>query len=270
MRMKQEKLQQGLTLALLGLVGLGLAVWAWLRPADTLSISERRKLAQKPALSVQSVQSGQWMQKFESYSLDQFPLRDTLRGLKAAVQLGVFCQKDNNGVYLQNGYASKLDYPLHTDSVERAADKFLQLQKTYLEGKAGHVYGVEIVPQAIADAKDNAKRNGFSNTGFFIGKAEEVLPEFYAEHKNEKTDMLHPDVIVVDPPRKGCEESLLQTIVDMQPEKVVYVSCDSATLARDVKFLRANGYELKDVTPVDQFPHTVHVEVVCCLHRVNS
>ena len=140
MRMKQEKLQQGLTLALLGLVGLGLAVWAWLRPADALSISERRKLAQKPALSVQSVQSGQWMQKFESYSLDQFPLRDTLRGLKAAVQLGVFCQKDNNGVYLQNGYASKLDYPLHTDSVERAADKFLQLQKTYLEGKAEHVY----------------------------------------------------------------------------------------------------------------------------------
>ena len=140
MRMKQEKLQQGLTLALLGLVGLGLAVWAWLRPADALSISERRKLAQKPALSVQSVQSGQWMQKFESYSLDQFPLRDTLRGLKAAVQLGVFCQKDNNGVYLQNGYASKLDYPLHTDSVERAADKFLQLQETYLEGKAEHVY----------------------------------------------------------------------------------------------------------------------------------
>ena len=138
--MKQEKLQQGLTLARLGIVGLGLAVWAWLRPADALSISERRKLAQKPALSVQSVQSGQWMQNFESYSLDQFPLRDTLRGLKAAVQLGVFCQKDNNGVYLQNGYASKLDYPLHTDSVERAADKFLQLQKTYLEGKAEHVY----------------------------------------------------------------------------------------------------------------------------------
>ena len=74
-------------------------------------------------------------------------------------------------------------------------------------------------------------------------------------------------MIVVDPPRKGCEESLLQTIVDMQPEKVVYVSCDSATLARDVKFLRANGYELKDVTPVDQFPHTVHVETVCLLSR---
>ena len=78
---------------------------------------------------------------------------------------------------------------------------------------------------------------------------------------------MHADVIVVDPPRKGCEESLLQTIVDMQPEKVVYVSCDSATLARDVKFLRAKGYELKDVTPVDQFPHTVHVETVVGLQR---
>ena len=77
-------------------------------------------------------------------------------------------------------------------------------------------------------------------------------------------------MIVVDPPRKGCEESLLQTIVDMQPEKVVYVSCDSATLARDVKFLRANGYELKDVTPVDQFPHTVHVETVCLLSKLHE
>ena len=77
-----------------------------------------------------------------------------------------------------------------------------------------------------------------------------------------------PILIVVDPPRKGCEESLLQTIVDMQPEKVVYVSCDSATLARDVKFLRAKGYELKDVTPVDQFPHTVHVETVVLLSQL--
>ena len=97
------------------------------------------------------------------------------------------------------------------------------------------------------------------------------MPEYYKEYeKTHNGEKAHADVIVVDPPRKGCEESLLQTIVDMQPEKVVYVSCDSATLARDVKFLRANGYELKDVTPVDQFPHTVHVEVVCCLHRVNS
>ena len=124
------------------------------------------------------------------------------------------------------------------------------------------MYGVEIVPQAIADAKDNAKRNGFSNTGFFVGKAEEVLPEFYAEHKNEKTAMLHPDVIVVDPPRKGCDEKCLETMLLMKPERIVYVSCDSATLARDLKVLAEGGYEVKRVRAVDQFAHTTHVECV--------
>ena len=129
------------------------------------------------------------------------------------------------------------------------------------------MYGVEIVPQAIADAKDNAKRNGFSNTEFFVGKAEEVLPEFYAEHKNEKTDMLHPDVIVVDPPRKGCDEKCLETMLLMKPERIVYVSCDSATLARDLKVLAEGGYEVKRVRAVDQFAHTTHVETVVGLHR---
>ena len=137
----------------------------------------------------------------------------------------------------------------------------------FLAGKAGHVYGVEIVPQAIADAKDNAKRNGFSNTEFFVGKAEEVLPEFYAKHKNEKTDMLHPDVIVVDPPRKGCDEKCLETMLLMKPERIVYVSCDSATLARDLKVLAEGGYEVKRVRAVDQFAHTTHVETVVGLHR---
>ena len=137
----------------------------------------------------------------------------------------------------------------------------------FLAGKAGHVYGVEIVPQAIADAKDNAKRNGFSNTEFFVGKAEEVLPEFYAEHKNEKTDMLHPDVIVVDPPRKGCDEKCLETILLMKPERIVYVSCDSATLARDLKVLAEGGYEVKRVRAVDQFAHTTHVETVVLLSK---
>ena len=136
----------------------------------------------------------------------------------------------------------------------------------FLAEKAKQVYGVEIVPQAIDDARNNAKINDITNAEFYVGKAEEVLPEYYKEYeKTHNGETAHADVIVVDPPRKGCEESLLQTIVDMQPEKVVYVSCDSATLARDVKFLRAKGYELKDVTPVDQFPHTVHVETVVLL-----
>ena len=138
----------------------------------------------------------------------------------------------------------------------------------FLAKKAKHVYGVEIIPQAIDDAKNNAKINNITNAEFYVGKAEEVLPEYYKEYeKTHNGEAAHADVIVVDPPRKGCEESLLQTIVDMQPEKVVYVSCDSATLARDVKFLRTNGYELKDVTPVDQFPHTVHVETVVLLSK---
>ena len=138
--MKYEKLRDFLTLFLLGVAGLGLAVWAWVRPADAVSVSERRKLAQKPVLSAESVQTGRWMQDFESYSLDQFPLREGFRSLKAAVQLGVFLQKDNNGIYLQNGYASRLDYPLHEDSVTFAANKFLGLYHTLLEGQSNQVY----------------------------------------------------------------------------------------------------------------------------------
>ena len=136
----------------------------------------------------------------------------------------------------------------------------------FLAQNAKQVYGVEIVPQAIDDARNNAKINDITNAEFYVGKAEEVLPGYYREYQESHGgETAHADVIVVDPPRKGCEESLLQTIVDMQPEKVVYVSCDSATLARDVKFLRENGYELKKITPVDQFPNTVHVETVCLL-----
>ena len=136
----------------------------------------------------------------------------------------------------------------------------------FLAQKAKQVYGVEIVPQAIDDARNNAKINDVTNAEFYVGKAEEVLPEYYREYQESHGgETAHADVIVVDPPRKGCEESLLQTIVDMQPEKVVYVSCDSATLARDVKFLRESGYELKKITPVDQFPNTVHVETVVLL-----
>lgn len=141
----------------------------------------------------------------------------------------------------------------------------------FLAQKAGKVYGVEIVPQAIDDARNNAKINEIENAEFFVGKAEEVLPQYYEDYATAHGgETAHADVIVVDPPRKGCEESLLQTMVDMQPERIVYVSCDSATLARDVKFLRGNGYELERVRAVDQFPHTVHVETVCLLSNRKS
>ena len=136
----------------------------------------------------------------------------------------------------------------------------------FLADKAKQVYGVEIIPQAIEDAKENAKRNGITNAEFFVGKAEEVLPEFY-EKADSSANMLHPDVIVVDPPRKGCDEVCLSTMLQMQPKRIVYVSCDSATLARDLKILCEGGYEVRRIRGVDQFAQTVHVETVCLLTR---
>ncbi len=140
----------------------------------------------------------------------------------------------------------------------------------FLAQKAKQVYGVEIIPQAIEDAKTNARINGFTNAEFYVGKSEEILPAYYEEYeKKQRGEKAHADVIVVDPPRKGCEEALLHTMADMEPDRIVYVSCDSATLARDLKILRERGYELKRGRAVDQFPMSVHTEVVCCLHRVN-
>ena len=134
----------------------------------------------------------------------------------------------------------------------------------FLAGKAKKVCGVEIIPQAIDDARENAKRNHIENAEFFVGKAEEVLPEFYKKASTEASsdEMLHPDVIVVDPPRKGCDDACLNTMLRMQPERIVYVSCDSATLARDLKILCDGGYEIRKVRGVDQFGMTVHVECV--------
>lgn len=131
----------------------------------------------------------------------------------------------------------------------------------FLAESAGQVYGVEIIPQAIEDARENADRNGIRNASFFVGKAEEVLPEKYEKEK------IHADVIVVDPPRKGCDEACLETMLKMKPERIVYVSCDSATLARDLKVLREGGYELKRARVVDMFPMTVHVESTVLLQR---
>jgi len=137
----------------------------------------------------------------------------------------------------------------------------------FLAQKAKKVYGVEIVPQAIDDARNNAKINNIENAEFYVGKAEEVLPEYYTRYEREHGMKAYADVIVVDPPRKGCDETLLQTMVQMQPQRIVYVSCDSATLARDLKYLCENGYEMKRVRAVDQFPMTTHVETVALLRR---
>ena len=130
----------------------------------------------------------------------------------------------------------------------------------FLAQKAKKVYGVEIVPQAIQDAKKNAKLNGMDNTEFVVGQAEKVMPAWTEEG-------MKPDVIVVDPPRKGCDKALLHAMVDMNPDRIVYVSCNPATFARDLVTLTEGGYKLKKAQPVDMFPQTSHVEVVTVLEK---
>ncbi len=167
-----------------------------------------------------------------------------------------------NPMQTQKLYAKALEYAdLHGE--ETVWDLYCGIGtiSLFLAQKAKFVRGVEIVPAAIENAKENAKLNGLENTEFFVGKAEEVLPREY------KKNGVYADVIVVDPPRKGCDETLLETMIEMNPERIVYVSCDSATLARDLKYLCERGYELRKVCPVDQFGMTVHVETVVLLSK---
>lgn len=133
----------------------------------------------------------------------------------------------------------------------------------FLSQKAKKVYGVEIVGQAIEDARANAKLNKIANVEFILGESETVIPRLYEEG-------IKADVIVVDPPRKGCDEKLLEVITKMAPERVVYVSCNPSTMARDLKYLTERGYEVKEIQPVDQFPQTVHVECVVLMSRVEK
>ena len=136
----------------------------------------------------------------------------------------------------------------------------------FMARHAKQVYGVEIIPEAIENARMNAERNGIENAAFYVGKAEEVLPNYV---ENLKAQGIDPqiDVICVDPPRKGCDDVCIQTMLEIAPKRIVYVSCDPATLARDLKKLAEGGYRLDYVQPVDQFAHTVHVETVCLLGR---
>ncbi|MFZ5966449.1 MAG: 23S rRNA (uracil(1939)-C(5))-methyltransferase RlmD [Bacillota bacterium] len=129
----------------------------------------------------------------------------------------------------------------------------------FLSQKAKKVYGIEIIEAAIEDAKENARINQVENTEFYVGAAEDVVPKLYKKG-------IKADVVVVDPPRKGCDEKVLETIVNMNPKRVVYVSCNPSTLARDLKYLDERGYKTVEVQPVDMFPHTAHVEVVAQMY----
>ena len=124
--------------------------------------------------------------------------------------------------------------------------------------KASKVHGIEIVPQAIDDARENARRNGINNAEFICAAAEDHLPA--------NTEKINADVIVMDPPRKGMDPRALEAVLKTHPSKIVYVSCDSATLSRDLKILCDGGYELKKIQPVDMFPQTVHCEVIAALN----
>jgi 23S rRNA (uracil1939-C5)-methyltransferase len=136
----------------------------------------------------------------------------------------------------------------------------------FLAQKAAKVCGVEIIPQAVEDARRNAQRNHMNQVEFFVGAAEEVVPEQYAKSNGS----LRADVVTLDPPRKGCEERLLQTVIEMQPQRIVYVSCDPATLARDLRYLCDRGYALKRVRACDMFGQSFHVETVCLLSRKDN
>lgn len=133
----------------------------------------------------------------------------------------------------------------------------------FLAQKAKQVYGVEIVADAIKDAKKNAELNGINNVVFQTGAAEKVIPEW-------KREGITADVVVVDPPRKGLEKELIDTIIELKPDRVVYVSCDPGTLARDLRLFEGGGYKVIEVQPVDMFPQTVHVECVVELCRIEK
>ena len=175
-----------------------------------------------------------------------------------------------NPVQTEKLYSTALEYAKLTGK-ESVWDLYCGIGtiSLFLSQKAKQVYGVEIVPQAIEDAKTNAALNGITNAEFFVGKAEEVLPQFYNSDDLD-AGMRHPDVIVVDPPRKGCDEQCLSTMLAMKPQRIVYVSCDSATLARDLRILVDGGYELRKVRAFDQFAHTGHVETVVLLSQLKQ
>ena len=185
-------------------------------------------------------------------------IEDQIGGLTFSISPRSFYQV--NPVQTERIYAQALEYAGLTGQ-ETVWDLYCGIGtiSLFLAREAKDVYGVEIVPEAIDDAKKNAERNGISNAHFYVGKAEEVLPQKY------EAEGISADVIVVDPPRKGCDEACLSTMVRMRPERIVYVSCDSATLARDLKYLAGNGYEVVKGRAIDNFPGGVHVETVALL-----
>lgn len=185
---------------------------------------------------------------------------DEIGGIRFAISPRSFFQV--NPVQTERLYRSAVEYAALTgDEVVVDAYCGIGTITLFLAQYARRVYGVEIIPEAIEDARRNALLNGIRNAEFEVGAAEVVMPQWQAQG-------VSPDVIVVDPPRKGCDPALIRTMLELQPERIVYVSCDPATLARDLRLLEDGGYRTVEVQPVDMFPHSGHVECVVSVHRV--
>jgi 23S rRNA (uracil1939-C5)-methyltransferase len=184
---------------------------------------------------------------------------DSIGQVRFAISAKSFYQV--NPTQTKQLYEKALEYAA-IDEADTVIDAYCGIGtiSLFLAQKAKKVYGVEVVPEAIEDAKVNAKLNGMTNVEFAVGTAEEVMPRW-------KDEGLKPDVIVVDPPRKGCDEGLLGAMIEMGPKRIVYVSCNPSTLARDLRILEDGGYETKEVQPVDMFPQSMHIESVTWLER---
>lgn len=184
---------------------------------------------------------------------------DEMNGIRFAISPRSFYQV--NPIQTETLYSKAVEYAqLSGNEIVFDAYCGIGTITLFLAQHAEQVYGVEIIPEAIEDAKMNARLNGFENTQFAVGKSEEIIPAWIENG-------IVPDVIVVDPPRKGCDRSLLDTMLEAAPDRIVYVSCDSSTLARDLRVLIDGGYKLEVVQPVDMFPQTAHIECVAKLVR---
>jgi len=189
-------------------------------------------------------------------------IHDYIGGIKFSLSPLSFFQV--NPVQMEILYNKAMEYA-HLSGEETVVDTYCGIGTItlFLARKACKVYGIEIVGPAVQDARNNAEINGIKNVEFIEGAAEDVMPEMVKKG-------IRADVIVMDPPRRGCDEKLLQAAVDMAPRTIVYVSCNPATLARDLRFLEDRGYKAREVQPVDMFPQTSHVECIVLITRAES
>ena len=197
-------------------------------------------------------------------------IEDKIGELSFSISVPSFYQV--NPVQTEKIYGKALEYAALTGE-ETVWDCYCGIGtiSLFLAQKAKQVYGLEIIPEAIENAKKNAEKNNIHNAEFFVGAAEEVLPRWVEEQKREGKDVGNlVDVVSLDPPRKGCDEACLSAVLELSPKRIVYVSCDPGSLARDMKYLREGGYKLEKWVGIDNFPRTGHVETVALLSKIDA